>query len=116
MSEPASLPTGSIRQAEPRDRAELEHLFAAAHVAVPPLDAARRQRSHLLVLDAGGAIRAAVHVVIDSLQDAHARLQVLVVDPSVAAFRRVIEDRMVGVATALCEAFGCRDVAIAATA
>lgn len=44
------------------------------------------------------------------------RLDFLVLDPAVPrASGRAIQDRMTGVAIALCEAYGCAEVDIAAT-
>ena len=57
---------------------------------------------HLLVLEHGCDLGAAAHVVIDH---AHGALDLLVVDPALHGLG--IEDRMTGVAEALCEAYGC---------
>lgn len=103
---------GSIRKAEPRDTAELARLVAATLVdpAVTPLD---DDRGHLLVLDLDGSLRAVAYVVIDALRS-RARLHLLVVDGTLGASARAVEDRMFGVALALCNAYGCPEVDVVA--
>jgi hypothetical protein len=101
-SQPIPEVLGSIRTAEPRDTASLSRLLGAASVA-------DGERGHLLVLDLDGMIRAAESVVI---VDSHARVQLLAVDAALAPSTREISDRMLGVALALCEAYGCREVEV----
>lgn len=99
---------GAIRNAAPRDLAELARLCAGDKVDMRLFDAAHRHPfGHLLVFELDGAIRAATYVVIDEAHGLRARLELLLVDPAVARARKSIEDRMIGVASALCEAYGC---------
>jgi hypothetical protein len=101
---------GSVRKVEPRDAPELARLCAAARVdpvGVEPTAAG----GHLLVLDLGGSLCAAEYVVIEPPR---ARLQLLILDAALAAAGREVEDRMIGVALALCEAYGCRDLDVVA--
>lgn len=114
---PFRLP-GSVRNAETRDLADLSRLLSASDVDPRTISTAHRlpfPRCHLLVLDIDGAARAAVYIVITWAHMPRGRLQLLVVDPSLARmFRRAVEGRMVGVAVALCEAYGCTEIDIAA--
>jgi hypothetical protein len=115
---PSRLP-GSIRNAEIRDLADLSRLLATRDVDPRAIVTAPRlplPRYHLLVLDVDGAVRAAVHVVISMEPELRGRLQLLVVDPGLTrTFGRAVEDRLAGVAVALCEAYGCAEIDIAAT-
>jgi hypothetical protein len=109
-SSPTTRIRGSIRRAASCDAPELARLFEAARIGtvLAQLD---RERGHLLVLDLDGSLRAAEYVEIDD-QLGCARLQVLVVDPALDPCVREVEDRMRGVALALCEAFGCTCVGL----
>jgi hypothetical protein len=79
-------------------------------------DDQRADRGHLLVLDLEGSLCATVHVVIDSgIEQARARLQLLIMDAALGPAGREVEERMIGVALALCEAYGCADVDLVAT-
>jgi hypothetical protein len=95
---------GSIRYAEPDDDAELARLFIAHLEATPPRF--ERDRGHLLVFELDGVLRAAAHVVLDA-RCARARVHLLVVDGALGTAVREVEDRLRGVARALCEAYGC---------
>jgi hypothetical protein len=65
------------------------------------------------VLDIDGAVRAVAHVVIALDHGLRGGLQFLVADPALARlFGRAVEDRMTGVAVALCEAYGCTEIDI----
>lgn len=106
---------GSIRNAMPGDALALVELLDAASLApdsIRHLDAAR---DHLLVLDLDGAVRATALVVIDE-RDRRASLQLLVVDAALnTSSARTVEARMLGVAVALCEAYGCTELDVIAT-
>ena len=106
---------GTVRNAETRDLAELGRLFKSADFDARALHAqAQRSCGHLLVLDVDGSLRAAVYVVIEPAGP-RGRLQMLIVDAVVTTDRKVIEDRMLGVALALCDAYACVEVEIAAS-
>jgi hypothetical protein len=104
---------GSIRKADPRDAAELSRLFDLAFLA-PGLAPLEVDGGHWLVLDLDGSLRAAEYVVLD-VPRSRAHLQLLVVDNALGPSVREVEDRMIGVALALCEAYGCTDVDIVAS-
>ena len=110
-SSPRPRILGSIRKAEAGDAPELARLFEAARIGVM-LAQLDREHGHLLVLDLDGALRAVEYVAIDD-QLRRARLQLLVVDAALDPCVREVEDRMRGVALALCEAFGCVYVDVA---
>lgn len=91
-----------VRNANALDMTELERLI--------PRSAGETftwfGNGHLLVLDLGdGTLGAAVHI---DVHDEHATLDLLVVDERLAG--REIEQRMSGVAHALCVAYGCEHV------
>ncbi|HVV82622.1 MAG TPA: hypothetical protein VHE35_06060 [Kofleriaceae bacterium] len=102
-------PLGSVRAATPRDARQLERLFHAALLEPPPAFARRGARSQLLVLDLGGRLHAIASVTIDR-ELGRARVQLLVVDAPHGATAREIEERMLGVGLALCDAYGCSQV------
>lgn len=101
---------GSVRKVESRDAPELARLCAAARIDPAAVEPAAGG-GHLLVLDLGGSLCAAEYVVIEPPR---ARLQLLIVDAALAAAGREVEDRMIGVALALGEAYGCGDLDIVA--
>jgi hypothetical protein len=73
-------------------------------------------RCHLLVLDIDGDVRAIAYVAIALDRGLRGRLQLLVLDPILAhTSGRAIQDRMIGVSIALCEAYGCAEIDIATT-
>ena len=102
---------GSVRNARPGDAGDVMRL--AGTLAPSPGDLASVRHGHVLVYEVDGCVRAAAQLVIDPGRKAHVRL--LVVDEAVGARARTIEERMFGVAIALCEAYGCTEVDIAAT-
>ena len=97
----------SIRKATPTDLPEIERLLeeAAARGLDPELPVRQLGRHHLLVVDApdGQGLAAAALLVI---QRARGQLVMLVVDKRYEASG--LSDRLVGVAEALCRAFGAR--------
>ena len=100
--------SGRVRSAHLADTAELTKLFARTGKAElvrlgPAAVSGWLDRGHLLVLDDAGAIVAAA--VIDE-RDGAGQLELLVVEPTRRG--RGIEERMLGVIEALCEAFGRR--------
>jgi hypothetical protein len=103
---------GRVRCARCDDAAKLSRLFA--RTVVPralPLDSAHwMDRGHLLVLDDGEAILAAALV---ENCDGRGHLEFLVIDPTVTSSG--VEDRMIGVAAALCEAYEQETMEIAST-
>jgi hypothetical protein len=103
---------GSVRKVEAHDAPDLARLCAAARID-PPAVGPDAGRGHLLVLDVGGSLCAAEYVVIEPPR---AHLQLLIVDAALAAAGREVEDRMIGVALALCEAYGCGDLDVVASA
>jgi hypothetical protein len=112
---------GSIRNLEIRDLPAVARLLVAHHIdprAIPCSTLSPHKpfpRCHVLVLDLDGAIHALAYLVLDRRPTLHGHLQLLVVDPTlIAAHGRAIEDRLAGVAIALCEAYGCADIDIAA--
>jgi len=106
---------GNVRNAESRDRDELGRLFARTGVDAHALRAAASNpHGHVLVLEVDGALRGAVYVVIDS-KGPRARIALLIVDPAAASVRNEVEERMIGVAMALCEAYACVEVEIGAS-
>lgn len=109
---------GSIRNLEIRDLPEVARLLVAHRIDTKMIESAQRQpfpRCHLLVLDVDGHVRGLVHIVILSQPVMRGHLQLLIVDSAlVRQYGHAIEDRLVGVTTALCEAYGCAiDVAAA---
>jgi hypothetical protein len=90
---------GNIRNATVVDTAALSRLLTTTPANVNAL----LSRGHTLVLDrCDGTLGAAIHL---DLVDGRATMDMLVVDPSLAGCD--LEDRMTGVARALCEAYGC---------
>ena len=102
---------GSVRNARPGDAAAVTRL--AGTVAVDPSDLATVRHGHVFVFELDGRVLAATQLLIEPGCRAHVRL--LVVDETIGALARTVEDRMLGVANALCEAYGCREVDIVAT-
>ncbi len=100
---------GSIRTAEHRDAPGVSRLLAANQNATWTTTG---DHTHLLVLDVDGAVRAVERVVMDS---ARATIQLLAVDPALKTATIEIADRMLGVALALCEAYGCVEIEVVAT-
>ena|ERR1700759_4151921 len=91
----------TIRNGTMLDLPELDRLLP--RTAGNALDWLPDGHGHLLVYDLGnGTLGAAVHVEVHATT---ATLDLLVVDPALAG--REIEDRLSGVAHALCEAYGC---------
>jgi hypothetical protein len=111
--------SGSIRNAEQRDLAQVARLLEASGIDLRAVETDPRRslpRCHLLVLDIDGAVRAAAYLVIARARGLRGRLEFLVLDPALPrGSTRAIQDRMTGVTVALCEAYGCADVDIAAT-
>ena len=122
VAAPSSIPSsisssarparGSVRNAEPRDAAELARLFGGLHVEAKGIQAALPvwlERGHVVVLEHADRLSAAAYVEIDHrVALPRARLCWLIVDAAldrVAA--RVAEDQMTRVALALCAVFGC---------
>jgi N-acetylglutamate synthase-like GNAT family acetyltransferase len=97
---------GSIRTAERGDAAGVSRLLAAANQNTIQTDG---ERTHLLVLDVDGAVRAVECVIMES---SRAVIQLLAVDPALGPSRSQIADRMLGVALALCEAYGCLEIEV----
>jgi hypothetical protein len=97
---------GSIRTAEHGDAAGVSRLLEVANQNAIRIDG---DRTHLLVLDVDGAVRAVECVVMES---SRAIIQLLAVDPELGASRSEIADRMLGVALALCEAYGCVEIEV----
>lgn len=114
----SSCSPGSIRNLELRDLPHVARLLVAHHIDPRTIDTAPRQpfpRHHVLVLDIDGAIRALAYVVIAHERALRGHLQLLIIDPAlVASHGRAIEDRLAGVAVALCEAYGCAEIDIVA--
>jgi hypothetical protein len=104
---------GSIRKVDPRDDVELARLAQTACLGAT-LSRLDRECGHLLVFELEGALRAAAYVAIDA-RHVDARVHLLVIDPTLGAAMREVEDRMLGVARALCEAYGCAAIEIATT-
>jgi hypothetical protein len=102
---------GSIRNAEPRDAAELARLLQTTRHKVTPAGV-EREREHLLVFELEGVLRAASYVEIDARRS-HARIHLLAVDTGLGSARREVEDRMLGVARSLCDAYACTGIEIA---
>lgn len=109
---------GSVRKAEPHDAIEIARLLTAANLDSDDLEdeiSEQLEHSHLLVLDIEGKLGAVVDVALDQ-PARRARLQLLIVDAALAHRPgREVEDRMVGVALAFCEAYGCTDVDVLST-
>jgi hypothetical protein len=103
--------TGSIRTAEPRDAAGLARLLHATGVAAALVESRERGRTHILVLDIDGALRAAVRVDIDA-PNRHARLQLLALDDTLAAAMQSTAHRMLDVGLALCQAYNCIEITL----
>ena len=120
LRSPSPLPlSGSIRNAEQRDLAEIARLLEASGIDARGIETAQQRslpRCHLLVLDLEGAVCAAAYVVIAQGRGLRGRLEFLALHPTLAsASGRVIQERMIGVSIALCEAYGCAEIDIAAT-
>lgn len=113
------LLSGSIRYVEPRDLDAVARLLEAGGIDMRRLEAEAhraRARGHLLVLDVSGEVRGVVYIVIARARELRGRLEFLVLDPGlVRTSGRAIQDRMTGVAIALCEAYGCTEIDIATT-
>ena len=111
--------SGSIRNAEQRDLAGVARLLEASGIDLRNIETDPRRslpHCHLLVLDIDGTVRAVAYLVTTRARGLRDRLEFLVLDPAVPrASGRAIQDRMTGVANALCEAYGCTAVDIAAT-
>lgn len=111
--------SGSIRNAAQRDLPAVARLLEASGIDVRSIEPAPNRsppHCHLLVLDIDGDVRAIAHVVIALDRGLRGRLQFLVLDPTlVRASGPAIQDRMIGVSVALCEAYGCAEIDIAAT-
>ena len=109
---------GSIRNLELRDLADVARLLVAHRIDARTIEAAQRQpfpRCHLLVLDVDGHVRALVYVVIAKEPVMRGCLQLLIVDPAlVQQYGHAVEARLIGVTEALCEAYGCAEIDIAA--
>lgn len=117
---PSPLPlSGSIRYAEPRDLVDVARLLEASGIDLRSIEAELHgspARCHLLVLDIGGDVRGVEYVIIARDRGLRGRLQFVVLDPMLArTCGRAVQDRMTGVAIALCEAYGCTEIDIAAT-
>ncbi|HUJ60675.1 MAG TPA: hypothetical protein VLX92_19370 [Kofleriaceae bacterium] len=99
---------GAVRHAESRDVGALARLLENVGVDASALEAARRHPfGHVLIFELEGVVCAMVYVLIDHTNGVRGHLQLAVVDPKLAEHREVIEQRLIGVATALCEAYGC---------
>jgi hypothetical protein len=99
--------SGTIRNCHAADVTQLAKLFATIDVDVHLLLAdARPPTGHLLALDINGVLVAAMFVELDPEHGTHGTVRVMVVDASVAANHAHLEERMLGVAMALCEAYG----------
>jgi N-acetylglutamate synthase-like GNAT family acetyltransferase len=96
---------GNIRNARIADASEISRLIGEASSTPGTRNAIDLyDRGHLLVLDLGAReLGGVVHV--DVSDDRRAILDLLVVDPAVSGSH--FEQRMSGVAHALCEAYGC---------
>jgi hypothetical protein len=101
---------GCIRSAREGDANELARLYADAGMDTRLSGRACGERTHVLVLDVDGALRATASVVIDDQR--HARVERMVLDRVLGRATEMIAARMIGVARALCDAFGCHDVMI----
>ena len=106
---------GAVRHAEARDVGPVARLFASIGVDAAALEAARHHPfGHVLVFELEGVVCASAYVIIDPSNGLSGRLQIVVVDRSLTEYRKVIEERMIGVAAALCEAYGCKEITIRA--
>ncbi|HTR55326.1 MAG TPA: hypothetical protein VMJ10_31825 [Kofleriaceae bacterium] len=106
---------GAVRHAEVRDVTALARLYAGVGVNAAALEAARHHPfGHVLVFELEGVVCASAYVIIDPSSGPSGRLQIVVVDRALAQYREVIEERMIGVAAALCEAYGCKEITIRA--
>jgi hypothetical protein len=123
LAVPSAIPSpeqprilGSIRNAEPDDAPELARLLAAVRIDPEALggDLAPGEQGHLLVLDLDGALCAAACVTLERGTRPRARLRLLIVDPALRSAERGVEARMIGVAIALCEAYGCAELDVVA--
>src|SRR6185436_485579 len=115
---PSPLPrSGSIRNAEQRDLAEVARLLEASGVDLRDTETDPRRslpHCHLLVLDIDGTVRAVAYLVMTRARGLRGRLEFLVLDPTLARMSgRAIRDRMTGVAVALCEAYECTAIDVA---
>ena len=91
----------------------LARLFSSVGVDAAALEAARHHPwGHVLVFELGGEVRASAYVIIDRSNGLSGRLQIVVVDRALSEYRRAIEERMIGIAAALCEAYGCKEMQI----
>jgi hypothetical protein len=106
---------GSIRKFESRDASALTRLLEVAGLDAQTAGQIDSDRGHLLVLDVEGALRAVAYVELD-VPRSRARVQLLAVDPGLGAATREVEDRMIGVALALCDAYACATVDVLTTA
>src|SRR5262245_11017619 len=110
---PLSL-SGSIRYAEPRDLLAIARMLEASGIDRRTIETDLRRspdHCHLLVLDVGGDIRGVEQIILTRDRGRRGRLEFLVLDPVLArASGRAIQDRMAGVAIALCEAYGCTEI------
>jgi hypothetical protein len=104
----------TVRNANLLDTPEIDRLLAAAshHSGAESLGTsdvnALLDRGHLLVLArSDGGVDAVAHVDVSA---GRATLDLLVVDPVLIGTE--IEQRMTGVARALCEAYGCEHVVV----
>lgn len=108
--------SGAIRAAEPRDLADVAWLLRGNGIDTPSIEAEpqrSRHGGHLLVFDLAGAIRGVACVAI-SLDRRRGKLQALVLDPHLARVHaRAIQERLTGVAIALCEAYECTEIDVA---
>ncbi len=116
---PSPLPlSGSIRYVERGDLSSVARLLEAIGIDLRSIEVELHRapaRYHLLVLDIGGDVRGVEYIVMARDRGRRGRLQFLVIDPVLARTSgRAIQDRMTSVAIALCEAYGCTAIDIAA--
>lgn len=105
----ATASHGRLRSATLLDTPELARLLRTTgyvhtgHAALAPYDLL--EHGHLLVLELTGKIAAAIHV---RVAHDHATVDALLIDPALYGpeHERQIEDRMISVAHAFCEAYG----------
>ena len=93
----------TIREATVDDLPALQRLIRSA--ADPDEDLIASAERHVLVLDTGDELGG---LAIVKLEPPHAHLEALVMAPRYCG--RTAERRLLGVARALCEAFGCIDL------
>lgn len=111
--------SGSIRNAQQRDLAEVARLLDASGINTRYLETSTHQplaRGHLLVLDIAGVVHAVAHVSMAADGERwHGRLEYLVLAAvQTSASGRAMQDRLTCVAVALCEAYGCTTIDIGA--